>query len=75
MINKEYFLHQIDQYMRAETQGYGDSTIATKYVWERLRYIMDNCLGDEMADQVWGFMEELAHNYQVDTDNFIGEDV
>lgn len=75
MINKEYFLHQIDQYMEAETQGYGNSKVATKYVWERIRYIMDNCLGEEMEEQILGFMGELAHNYQVDTGNLIGEEL
>tara|TARA_Y100001937_G_C6941882_1_gene250743 strand:- start:1 stop:219 length:219 start_codon:yes stop_codon:yes gene_type:complete len=66
--------------MKIETQGYGSSMVATKYVFERINDIIANS-EDEHRIKINTFMElhksmlselkelqkELAHNYQVDT--------
>tara|TARA_B100000519_G_C13822534_1_gene241040 strand:- start:206 stop:430 length:225 start_codon:yes stop_codon:yes gene_type:complete len=61
--------------MKIETQGYGSSMIATKYVYERINDIIENeknmpCGGsgrDQMLSELKELQKELAHNYQVDT--------
>ena len=74
MINKEYFLHQIDQYIGAETKV-RPSKVCTKYMYERIHDILDmNDYGD-VAYSLSRLMDELAHNYKVDTGNLIGEDL
>jgi hypothetical protein len=60
--------------MRAESNGYGDSWIATKYLWERINYIMTNCFDEDLEDQLFSLMDELAHNYTVDTGKKITEE-
>ena len=66
--------------MKIETQGYGSSMVATKYVYERINDIISNS-EDEHRIKINTFMElyksmlselkelqnELAYNYQVDT--------
>jgi hypothetical protein len=56
--------------MKIKTQGWGDSMIATKYVYERIFDILDDDC--DMADELSRFMDELAHNYKVDTGELIG---
>ena len=46
-----------------KTQGWGDSVVATKYVYERLK-VMDK--------PIERFLKELEHNYYVDTNEKIG---
>lgn len=66
--------------MKIETQGYGSSMIATKYVYERINDIIENSedehrikintfmeLHKSMLSELKELQEELAHNYQVDT--------
>ena len=66
--------------MKIETQGYGSSMIATKYVYERINDIIANSedehrikintfmeLHKSMLSELKELQEELAHNYQVDT--------
>ncbi len=60
--------------MKIETQGWGDSMIATKYVYERIYDILDG-KGSDMSFDLSRFLDELAHNYKVDTGNLIGEDL
>ena len=63
--------------MKTETNGWGESTVATAYVYERVRAILEtsNPLDDE-DDAVYylsRFLDELAHNYKVDTGRLIAE--
>ena len=63
--------------METETNGWGESTVATAYVYERVRAILEtsNPLDDE-DDAVYylsRFLDELAHNYKVDTGRLIAE--
>ena len=66
--------------MKIETQGYGSSMVATKYVYERINDIIANSedehrikintfmeLHKSMISELKELQEELAHNYQVDT--------
>tara|TARA_R110000744_G_C19041330_1_gene526701 strand:- start:386 stop:565 length:180 start_codon:yes stop_codon:yes gene_type:complete len=58
--------------MSIETNGWGESSVATKYVYERLHHVLDN---RDMAFELSRFLDELAHNYKVDTGRLIGEEV
>jgi len=66
--------------MKIETQGYGSSMIATKYVYERINDIIEKSqdkhrieintfmeLQQSMLSELKELQKELAHNYQVDT--------
>ena len=66
--------------MKIETQGYGSSMVATKYVYERINDIIANSedehrikintfmeLHKSMLSELKELQEELAHNYKVDT--------
>jgi hypothetical protein len=46
------------------------SSVATKYIYERLHDILDS---KDMAFELSRLMDELAHNYKVDTNKLIGE--
>jgi len=61
--------------MRAETQGWGNSKVATKYIYERIHDILDMNEYEDVAYSLSRLMDELAHNYKVDTGNLIGEDL
>tara|TARA_X000001382_G_scaffold90329_1_gene64924 strand:+ start:2353 stop:2592 length:240 start_codon:yes stop_codon:yes gene_type:complete len=66
--------------MKIETQGYGSSMVATKYVYERINDIIENSenehrikintfmeLHKSMLSELKELQDELAHNYKVDT--------
>ena len=59
--------------MKQETNGYGASTIATKYVYQRIHEILDMAQIDQVYFELSRFMDELARNYKVDTGKLIGE--
>ena len=61
--------------MKVETQGWGDSMVSTKYIYERIHDILDMNDYADVAYSLSEFMDELAHNYKVDTGNLIGEDL
>ena len=48
------------------------SSVATKYMYERVHGILD---GNDMAFELSRLLDELAHNYKVDTGRLIGEDL
>jgi hypothetical protein len=73
MINKEYFLNQIDQYMDDDTNGWGASRVATKYIYQRIHDILNMNAYEDVAYSLSRLMDELAHNYKVDTGKLIGE--
>jgi len=61
--------------MKAETQYWGNSTVATKYMYERIHDILDMNEYEDVAYSLSRLMDELAHNYKVDTGNLIGEEL
>jgi len=61
--------------MKAETNGYGDSWVATGYIFARLKYILEHCKDKEMEEQLFYFLGELSHNYEKDTGKLILEEV
>lgn len=61
--------------MRLKTQGWGDSMVATKYIYQRIHGILDMDSTDDMCYHLSRLIEELAHNYKVDTGKKIGEDL
>jgi len=54
--------------------GFGNSSVATMYIYERVHGILDGKQKD-MAFELSRLMDELAHNYKVDTGRLIGEDL
>lgn len=58
--------------MRAETK---DSKVSTKYMYERIHDILDMNEYGDVAYSLSRLMDELAHNYKVDTGKLIGEDL
>ena len=52
---------------------WGDSKVATKYIYARIWDILDG--PDDLAAELSRLMDELAHNYKVDTGRLIGEDL
>jgi hypothetical protein len=51
------------------------STVQTKYIYQRLHAIMDLDTEEDFSYHLSRLMDELAHNYKVDTGNLIGEDL
>jgi len=54
--------------------GFGNSSVATLYVYERVHGILDGRVAD-MPHELSRLLDELAHNYKVDTGKLIGEDL
>jgi hypothetical protein len=61
--------------MNQETNGWGNSTVATRYAYQRIHGILDMTNEDDRCYHLSRFMDELAHNYKVDTGKLIGEDL
>jgi hypothetical protein len=51
------------------------STVNTRYIYQRLHAIMDMEDTEDMTYHLSRLMDELAHNYKVDTGKLIGEDI
>lgn len=60
--------------MKTEKNGWGDSMIATKYVYQKIYDILDENYADS-SYELSRFMDELAHNYHIDTGRKIKEDL
>ena len=62
--------------MKIETQGWGSSMVATKYVHKRLKDIQD-CVQyvsrSTVESVIEDYLKELEHNYQIDTGEKINE--
>lgn len=71
-IDRNYFLNQIDQYVHG---GEEDSTVSTKYIYERLHDALMVAFIEDVPYKISRLMDELAHNYTVDTGRKIGEDL
>jgi hypothetical protein len=54
--------------------GWGNSSVATQYIYERVHGILDGKQKD-MAFELSRLLDELAHNYKVDTGKLIGGDL
>jgi len=53
--------------------GWGSSTVATKYIYQRLQDILDLKSSEDITYHLSRLSDELARNYFVDTDKKIGE--
>ena len=53
--------------------NWGNSTVSTKYMYQRIHNILDLNSENEMAYHLSRLMDELAKNYKVDTNQLIGE--
>lgn len=54
-------------------KDWGDSTVATKHIYERINDILDMNEYEDVAYSLSRLMDELAHNYKIDTGNLIAE--
>jgi len=59
--------------MKIETNGYGASMIATKYVYDRISEILTSDIDEDLG--LSKFLDELAHNYSIDTGKKITEKI
>ena len=59
--------------MEDEFNGWGSSTVATKYIYQRLQDILDLKSSEDITYHLSRLSDELARNYFVDTDKKIGE--
>ena len=58
--------------MSNPTNGWGDSTVATSYIWSRLHDILDADDHDQMCQELSDLYGELAQNLTVDTGLKVG---
>lgn len=66
---------QFDTFKRGNNMnGWGNSSVATMYIYERIHAILDNSKKD-MAFELSRLLDEMAHNYKTDTGRLIGEDL
>jgi hypothetical protein len=52
---------------------WGNSRVATKYIYARIWDILDG--PDDLAQELSRLMDEMAHNYKVDTGKLIEKDL
>ena len=57
-----------------DNDGWGNSAVATKYIYERVKAILDFHSQEDMAYHLSRLSDELARNYLIDTGNKIGAD-
>ena len=60
--------------MKDKTLGWGNSTVATKYIYQRLNDILNKETCDEICYHLSRLSDELAHNYKGDTNKLIGDE-
>jgi len=59
-----------------DAQKWGHSTVATKYIYDIVYSFIDANLTKQQMDwELSRFMDELAHNYKIDTGKRIGEEL
>jgi len=51
------------------------STVSTQYIYQRIHDILDVKNVIDVSFELSRLMDELAHNYKVDTGKLIGEDL
>lgn len=54
---------------------WGNSVVATKYIYQRIHDILDVKEVIDVSFELSRLMDEMAHNYKVDTGRLIGEDL
>ena len=59
--------------MEDEFNGWGSSTVATKYIYQRVQDILDLKSSEDITYHLSRLSDELARNYFVDTNKKIGE--
>ena len=59
--------------MENEFNGWGSSTVATKYIYQRVQDILDLKSNQDITYHLSRLSDELARNYFVDTNKKIGE--
>jgi hypothetical protein len=59
--------------MKLETNGWGDSMVATKYMYERISDILNKQTKDQICYHLSRLNDELALNFKSDTGKGIGE--
>lgn len=57
-----------------DNDGWGNSAVATKYIYERVQAILDFHSQEDMAYHLSRLSDELARNYLIDTGSKIGAD-
>ena len=69
------WLWGFDQFINDITTPKGESmsTVSTKYIYERINDILDMNEYEDVAYSLSRLLDELAHNYKVDTGSLIGE--
>lgn len=74
---QESWLWGFDQFINdiTTTRGESMSKVSTKYIYERINDILDMNEYEDVAYSLSRLMDELAHNYKVDTGKLIGEEV
>ena len=58
--------------MNDQSNGWGSSTVATAYIYERLHHILDSESNEVLLQELSGLSEELATNFHTDTGVKIG---
>jgi hypothetical protein len=82
-IDREYFINQIDQFsiehdlikedeMNYKLEGWGDSMVSTKYIYQRINAMLDMS-EDDISYHLSRLSDELSLNYKADTGKRIGE--
>lgn len=59
--------------MEDEFNGWGSSTVATKYIYQRVQDILNLKSSEDITYHLSRLSDELARNYFVDTNKKIGE--
>ena len=55
--------------------GFGNSSVATQYIYQRIHDILDVADIIDVSFELSRLLDELAHNYKVDTGRLIGKDL
>jgi hypothetical protein len=55
--------------------GFGNSSVSTQYIYQRIHDILDVKQVIDVSFELSRLLDELAHNYKVDTGRLIGEDL
>ena len=73
---QENWLWGFDQFIGELTnkgKDMNESTVSTKYMYERIHEILDMDESEDVAYSLSRLMDELANNYKTDTGELIGQ--
>jgi hypothetical protein len=76
MVSNRYPLH-LNAFKRGfnMNNGFGNSSVSTQYIYQRIHDILDVKQVIDVSFELSRLLDELAHNYKVDTGRLIGEDL